>query len=82
MKVEDTISTLQRLKEENGDGWKTVVANGKEEERNEEYLPICDYFSSTRQSKESDSCWMRQSRTISFFKFSTSCVSIQYTNDI
>ena len=44
MKVEDTISALQRLKEENGDDWKTVVVNGKEEERNEESLPICDYF--------------------------------------
>ena len=44
MKVEDTISTLKRLREENGDGWITVVENGKEEERNEESLLICDYF--------------------------------------
>jgi hypothetical protein len=43
MKVEDTISTLQR-EEENGDNWKTVVENGKEAERNEESLLICDYF--------------------------------------
>ena len=45
--AEDTISTLQRLREEeNGDVWKTVVENGKEKERNdsEESLPICDYF--------------------------------------
>ena len=44
MKVEDTFSTLQRLKAENGDVWKTVVEKGKEEERNEESLAICDYF--------------------------------------
>jgi hypothetical protein len=43
MKAEDTISTLQR-EEENGDNWKTVVENGKEAERNEESLLICDYF--------------------------------------
>jgi hypothetical protein len=38
--MEDTISTLQSLKlreEENADDWKTIVENGKEEERNEEY---------------------------------------------
>jgi hypothetical protein len=39
MKAEDTISTL-----ENVDDWKTVVENGKEMERNEESLLICDYF--------------------------------------
>ena len=44
MKVEDTVSTLQRLKAENGDNWKMVVENEKEEERNEESLLICDYF--------------------------------------
>ena len=44
MKVEDTISTFQRLRQENGDDWKTGVENGKEEERNEESLAICDYF--------------------------------------
>ena len=44
MKVEDTISTLERLREENGDDWKMVVQNGKEEERNEESSLICDYF--------------------------------------
>jgi hypothetical protein len=38
MKVEDTISTAQRLREENGDDWKVVVEKGKEEERNEESL--------------------------------------------
>jgi hypothetical protein len=43
MKAEDTISTLQR-EEENGDNWKTVVEKGKKEERNEESLLICDYF--------------------------------------
>jgi hypothetical protein len=43
MKVEDTISTLQR-EEENGDNWKMVVANGKEEEQDEESLVISDYF--------------------------------------
>jgi hypothetical protein len=43
MKVEDTISTLQR-EEENGDNWKAVVKKGKEEERNEESLLISDYF--------------------------------------
>ena len=44
MKLEDTISTLQRSREENGDNWKMVVEKGKKEERNEESLPICDYF--------------------------------------
>ena len=32
------------LKKENGDDWKTVVEKGKDEERNEESLLICDYF--------------------------------------
>jgi hypothetical protein len=44
MKVEDTISTFQRLREENGHDWKTVVEKGKEKERNEKSLPISDYF--------------------------------------
>jgi len=47
MKVEDTISTLQRFRGRNGDGWKTAAAkHGKEdsEERNEEPLSICGYF--------------------------------------
>ena len=45
MKAEDTVSTLQRLREEeNGAFWRTVVENGKKEERNEESLLICDYF--------------------------------------
>ena len=44
MKVEDTISTLQRLREENGNDWERVVAIGKEEEQNEESSSICDYF--------------------------------------
>ena len=49
MKVEDTISTLQRLREENRDGWKFSVANhGKEEERKEESLSICGYFERER----------------------------------
>ena len=44
MKVEDTISTLQRLKKESEGNWKAGVAKGKEEERNEESSSICDYF--------------------------------------
>ena len=44
MKVDDTISTLQRSREENGNDWEKVVAKGKEEERNEESSSICDYF--------------------------------------
>ena len=45
MKLKDTVSMLQRLREEeNGDVWETVVEKGKEEERNEESLIICDYF--------------------------------------
>ena len=44
MTVEDTISMIQRLKKENGEDWKTVVEKGKEEERNEKSLLICDYF--------------------------------------
>jgi len=50
MKVADTISALQRSREENGDGWKMAAANdGKEEEeRNEESLSVCDYFERER----------------------------------
>ncbi|KAF8805288.1 hypothetical protein BYT27DRAFT_7193008, partial [Phlegmacium glaucopus] len=45
MDAEDTISALRRLREEkNGDDWKAVVEKGKEKERNEESLLICDYF--------------------------------------
>ena len=45
MKVEDTISSLQKLKEDgNGDVWRTVVENGKKLERTEESSLICDYF--------------------------------------
>jgi hypothetical protein len=45
MKVEDTVSTLQRLREEeNGDDWKTVVENGKDEKQNEESLHGSDLF--------------------------------------
>ena len=45
MKAEDTMSALQKLKEEgNGDVWRTFVGNGKEKERNEELLLECDYF--------------------------------------
>ena len=45
MKAEDTVSALQKLREEeNGYIWKTVVENGKEEERSEESLFIRDYF--------------------------------------
>ena len=35
MKVESTISTFQRLREENGGDWKVVVEKGEEEEGNE-----------------------------------------------
>ena len=53
MKVEDTISAIQRLREEgNGNGWKTVVENGKEKERNEESLLICNYFMHSSIEKE------------------------------
>ena len=44
MKVEDTISTTQRLKEEKRDDWRTIVEKGKEEEQNEENLLISEYF--------------------------------------
>ena len=45
MKVEDSISALQKLKEEgNGDDWRRVVENGKEKERNEENLLVYNYF--------------------------------------
>ena len=44
MKGEDTINTFQRLREENGHDWKTVVEKGKEKERNEKSLPMCGYF--------------------------------------
>ena len=44
MKVEDTISMLQRLRKGSRDDWERVVAIGKEEERNEESSSICEYF--------------------------------------
>ena len=44
IKVEDTKSTLQSLREVNGNDWEMVVAKGEEEERNEESSSICDYF--------------------------------------
>ena len=45
MKVEDTISAVQKLKEEgNGDDWIMAVENGKMVEQNEESLLIRDYF--------------------------------------
>ena len=43
MKVEDTISAHQRLREENGHDWERDVAKGREEERTEELLES-DYF--------------------------------------
>ena len=43
MKVDQTVSTLQRLREENGDVWKRAVEKGLEEERTEESL-VSDYF--------------------------------------
>jgi hypothetical protein len=51
MKVEDTISTLQR-EEENGDDWKMVVENGNDVERNEESSLISDYFKLSSIDKE------------------------------
>ena len=44
MKADDTVSALQRLKKDNGDIWKTVVEKGREEERDEESLPVYGYF--------------------------------------
>ena len=44
MKVEDTVSTFQRLKRENRDVWNTVVEKGKVEERSEETLPNLPMF--------------------------------------
>ncbi|KAF8817333.1 hypothetical protein BYT27DRAFT_7201772 [Phlegmacium glaucopus] len=45
MKVEDTISAHQRLREEEiGDDWNRAVEKGKGKERNEESVLICDYF--------------------------------------
>ena len=43
MKIEDTISTLQKSREENGDNWKAAVEKGREKERTEESL-ASDYF--------------------------------------
>ena len=42
--LENTISTLQRLRDENENHWKAVVETGKMKERNEKSPPICDYF--------------------------------------
>ena len=58
MNVEDSISTLQRLREENEDNWKRVVNSGKGEERVEESSLIL-IISYIRQLTESDGCWMR-----------------------
>ena len=44
MKAEDTISTFQRLKEDNEDYWNMVVEKGKGEKQKEESSLICDYF--------------------------------------
>ena len=35
---------FKKLREENRDDWEAVVEKGKKEERNEESLPLCDYF--------------------------------------
>ena len=43
MKVEDTISTLQKSRKENGDNWKAAVEKGRKMERTEESL-ASDYF--------------------------------------
>ena len=43
MKVEDSISALQRLREENGHDWERDVEKGREEEQTEESL-ASDYF--------------------------------------
>ena len=50
--MEDTISTLQKLREKNEDDWKTVVEIGKEEERNEESSLIRDYFTHSSIERE------------------------------
>ena len=52
MKVEDTKSMLQSLREVNGNDWERVIAMGKEEERNEESSSICDYFMHSSIEKE------------------------------
>ena len=44
MKMEDTISSFQRLREEDIEAWSTVVEKGKEEEQNEESLPNLPIF--------------------------------------
>ena len=44
MKLEDTVSSFQRLRKEDKHGWKAAVEKGKEMERNEESLLICGYF--------------------------------------
>jgi hypothetical protein len=63
MNVEDTISTLQRLREDNREDWETVVEKGKEEgaRGGSETKNLCSYviISCTRQLKNSDGCWMR-----------------------
>jgi hypothetical protein len=44
MKVEDTIGTFQRSREENGGDWGTVVEKGKEKEEEPTEESICGYF--------------------------------------
>ena len=52
MKVENTISALQRLKQENGGGWEMIVANGKRNEQYEESSPIHNYFTHSSIERE------------------------------
>jgi hypothetical protein len=51
MKVEDTISMLQKLRKEDSDKWRAAVENGREKERSEESL-ASDYFMHSSIEKE------------------------------
>jgi hypothetical protein len=61
MKLEDTISTFQRLRKENEHGWEADVEKGKKKEQNEESLAICGYF--THPSIESERRLLDEERT-------------------
>ena len=60
MKVEDTISTFQKLREENGEGYKRILERGIKEELSEKSLPIPDYF--MHSSIERERQWLDERR--------------------
>ena len=52
MKVDDTVSALQRLKKDSEGTWKADVEEGKKKERDEKSLPIYGYFTHSKIEKD------------------------------